>query len=116
MKVAMQSSVSVGANATNANVLSGQRYERTPFNAYGGLYCTGSALGLTAELNMAGTSITPATQVNAQNRLPVVPDDILIDGWEVPVDKLIQLTVANTTGGALTFFWRIELEAAEGQQ
>jgi hypothetical protein len=41
-----------------------------------------------------------------------VPDDLLIDGWEAVKEQLIQITVANTTGGALTFFWRVELEYA----
>lgn len=112
MKVAMQNSVSVAANSTNSNVLSGQRYERPPFNAYGTLYACGSALGLTNEINVGGRSVTPPMGVNAQNRFPVVPDDMNVDGWEAVRDQLIQLTVVNTTGGALTFFWRVELEIA----
>jgi len=114
MIVTMQSQVSVAANTTNSNVLSGQRYERSPFQAgVGNLYCTGSAAGLTAELNVGGQSVTPPTVVNAQNRLPVVPDDILTSEWEVMEGRLIQVTVVNTTGGALTFFWRIDIEEAE---
>jgi len=116
MNVTMQDSVSVAANGTNTNVISGQRYDRAPFDAVGNLYCTGSALGLTAELNLGGVSVTPPTKVNAQNRLPVVPDDILVQGWEAPNGKLVQLTVVNTTAGALTFFWRIDLEEVEYQQ
>ncbi len=110
MKVVMQSNQSVAANTTVANVLSGERYERVPFNAIGGLYCAGSAAGLTAELNVGGISVSPPTKVNAQNRLPVVPDDELVSGWEAPEGKLIQLSVVNTTGGALTFNFKVELE------
>jgi hypothetical protein len=109
MKFCMQGNNVIALNATNPNVLAGQRYERAPTNCYGALYITGSAIGLTAELNVGGISITPPTGVNIQNRYPVVPDDILVDGWEVVNGKLIQLTVANTTGGALTVFWRVEL-------
>lgn len=112
MKVCMQQMIAVGAGATNNNVLTGQRYERPPFNAFGTLYCTGSAAGLTAELNIGGASVSPPMGVNVQNRFPVVPDDLAIDGWEAVAEKLIQLTVVNTTGGALNFFWRIELEEA----
>lgn len=115
MKVCMQNSVSVAANTTVPNVLTGQRYERPPFNAFGSLYAAGSAAGLTAEINVGGRSVTPPTGVNAQNRFPVVPDDLLIDGWEAVQDQLVQLTVVNTTGGALTFFWRVELELAEAE-
>ena len=112
MKVCMQSSVSVAANATNNNILSGQRYERPPFNSYGTLYACGSAAGLTAEINVGGRSVTPAINVGTQNHFPIVPDDMLIDSWEAVKDQLIQITVANTTGGALTFFWRVELSYA----
>jgi len=113
MTLTMQSSVSVAANSTNSNVLSGERYERSPFTALGNLYCTGSALGLTQELNVGGVSVTPPIKVNAQNRLPVVPDDILVDGFETFEGKLLQLTVSNTTGAALTFFWRVDLIEAQ---
>lgn len=112
MTLTMQSSVSVAANSTNSNVLSGERYERAPFNALGNLFCTGSALGLTSELNVGGVSVTPPIKVNAQNRLPVVPDDILVENFETYEGKLLQLTVSNTTGGALTFFWRVDLVEA----
>lgn len=115
-RVAMQNSVSVAANTTNANVLSAERFSRCPYQAaLGGLYVTGSATGLTAELNVGGRSVTPATGVNVQNRFPVVPDDSLIEEWEAYNGELIQLTAVNTTGGALTFFWRIELVEA-GQE
>jgi len=115
MKVVMQSSVSVAANSTNENVVATQRYERAPFACIGGLYICGSAVGLTAELNVGGTSITPPTSVNTQNRFPVVPDDSLAMDWEAYPGQLVQVRVVNTTAGALTAFWRIELdEAVEG--
>lgn len=115
MNVVMQNSVAVGAGGTTESVLTGQRYERPPFNAYGSLYLAGSAAGLTAELNVGGASVTPPTAVNAQNRYPVVPDDSLVEGWEVAAGDLIQLRAVNTTGGALTLFWRVELEEYEGE-
>jgi hypothetical protein len=114
MIVTMQGQTAVAANTTVANVLTGQRYERSPFAAgEGNLFCTGSAAGLTAELNIGGNSVTPPTVVNTQNRLPVVPDDVLVPGWEVLEGRLIQITVVNTTGGALTFFWRVDIEEAD---
>lgn len=108
-KVTMQSSISIGAGATNENVLSGQRYERSPQDSVGALYTCGSATGLTAELNVGGRSVTPPTQVNTQNRFPVVPDDLLVDEWEAYNGELIQVRAVNTTAGALTLFWRVEL-------
>lgn len=116
-KVAMQSSTSIAANTTNTSVLSGQRFERNPYAAaLGGLYVCGSATGLTAELNVGGRSVTPPTSVNSQNRFPIVPDDSLIEEWQAFQGELIQLTGVNTTAGALTMFWRIELVEAEYQE
>jgi hypothetical protein len=105
----MQNTNLIVANTTNNNVLTGMRYERAPMDCIGSLYVTGSAIGLTCELNCGGVSITPPTGVNVQNRYPVVPDDLLVDAWEIPKGGLIQVTIANTTVGNLTVFWRVEL-------
>jgi hypothetical protein len=113
MKNVMQSSVAVAANTTNENVLTGQRFERAPGPSIGGLYVCGSAAGLTAELNVGGRSVTPPTSVNTQNRFPVVPDDSLAMDWEAYQGELIQVRIVNTTAGALTIFWRVELEEAD---
>jgi len=116
MVITMQGSSSIAANTTVDNVLTGQRYERSPFAAaVGNLYATGSATGLKCELNIGGVSVTPPTLVNIQNRAPVVPDDILVQGWEVYEGRLLQLTVVNSTAGALTFFWRVDLLEATVQ-
>jgi len=112
MKNVMQSSASIAANTTNENVLTGQRFERAPSPAIGGLYVCGSASGLTAELNVGGRSVTPPTSVNTQNRFPVVPDDSLAMDWEAYAGELIRVRIVNTTAGALTIFWRVELEEA----
>jgi len=109
-KVIMQGQTTVAANSTVNNVLTGQKYERSPVPALGVLFANGSAAGLQAELNVNGRSVTDQIQINTQNRLPVVPDDMAVDEWEAPEGALIQLKVSNTTGGALTFFWRIELQ------
>lgn len=113
-KIAVQLAVSIAANSTTENVLAGNRFERSPFEiGKGAIYCAGSAAGLQAELNVGGRSVTPPTTVNAQNRLPVVPDDMLIDEWLVSAGELIQCRVQNTTGGALTFNFKMEIEEME---
>ena len=112
MKVAMEVETSVAANATNENVLSGQRFERAPFDCLVTLLSTGSAAGLREELNVGGRSATPRMPVNTNNRSPIVPDDLRIAEVECYAGELVQLTVANTTGGALTHRARVELEEA----
>lgn len=110
MQVVMQSSTVFGAAGTVENALTGQRYERPPFNSFGDLYVNGSAINLlTSELNVNGASITPATNVNGQNRLPVVPDDLLVGNWPCRRGGLIQLRLVATA--AATAFWRVDLES-----
>ena len=116
MKVVMMYNNSIAANSTNQNVVSGRRYERVPFQAaIGALYATGSAAGLIAELNVGGQSISDPVEINTGNRVPVVPDDLVIYGFECTQGQLIQISVTNTTAGALTFRWKIELEEAQIQ-
>jgi hypothetical protein len=114
-KVAVQLAVVVLANTTTENVLQGNRYERSPFLALGSIFAAGSAAGLQAEVNIGGRSVTPPTTVNAQNRLPVVPDDLLVNDWLAEPGELIQIRVQNTTAGNLTFNFKMELEEQEYQ-
>ena len=51
--------------------------------------------------------------MSAQNRAPILPDDIIIDEVECYQGELIQVTVRNTTAGALTAFLRCELAEAQ---
>ena len=113
-KVKMEVSTAVGANATNDNVFTGKRFERAPFSGFLRMLAAGSAVGLQHELNVGGRSVFPRDPVSAANRTPIVPDDLTIDGVEVYQGELIQVTVANTTAGALTYNARLELE--EGQE
>lgn len=110
MRQVMEVETSVAANATEENVLSGQRFERAPFDGFMRIYSSGSAAGLREEFNVGGRSVSPRMIVNTQNRSPVVPDDLRIDEVPVYAGELIQVTVANTTAGALTHRLRVELE------
>jgi hypothetical protein len=109
----MEVEVSILANAQNDNVFTGARYERMPFDGLLTLYATGSAAGLRQELNIGGRSITPQQPVNVGNRSPVVPDDLIVSGVEAFAGELVQLTARNTTGGALTYRARLQLEEGD---
>ena len=113
--IVMETEVSVAANATNANVLSGELYERAPFDGLLTYYSTGSAAGLREQLFVAGQAITGRKFVNTQNRLAVVPDDMQISQVIVQRGDQLTLRVDNTTGGALTHRSRVEIEPATFQ-
>src|SRR5262245_37141177 len=102
----MQDSVSVGANSVSANVLSGQLYEFVEAATVVALSVTGSATGLRTTF-ICGVPLINDQAINLQNRFPLIPDDTLLKD-AVPGGRMV-LTARNTTAGALTFFWRIDL-------
>lgn len=113
MKVIMEVEQSVGPNATTDNIIRDQQYQTAPFSGFLTLYDTGSAAGLRRSLNVAGSSLVDRGFVNSNNRTPIVPDDLILDGVEVYEGQQIFLPVQNGTAAALTYRARLELEAAE---
>ena len=101
----MQDSLSVSANAVSANVLAGQLYEFVPETNVT-VSVTGSGTGLRTTF-IVGIPLINDQAINLQNRFPLIPDDIVHSGL-VPGGRMI-LTFRNTTAGALTAFWRIDL-------
>lgn len=102
----MQDSVSVPANSVSTNVLAGQLYEFIPSGSNVTVSVTGSATGLRTTF-ICGVPLINDQAINLQNRFPLVPDDILHNG-SVPGGRMV-LTARNTTAGALTFFWRVDV-------
>lgn len=111
--IAMEVEVSIAANTTNENVVRDQQYQTAPFSGFLMLRDTGSAAGLRRTLNVGGASILDRGVVNANNRVPIDPDDTIIRGVEIFKGQQIFLPVQNTTAGALTYRARLELEEAE---
>ena len=103
----MQDSVSVAANSVSANVLAGQLYEFVRGGQPIRLSGSGSATGLRVSL-LIGMAIINDQALNLQNRFPLIPDDVIHTG-RAPVTGRMVLTFRNTTAGALTAFWRIDL-------
>ena len=104
----MQGSVSVAANAVSANVLAGEQFEFLPSNAKIVLSTAGSAAGLNTTLLAGGVTLINDQAINAQNRFPVIPDDVLSEEI-VPGGARLLLRFRNTTAGALTAFWRVDV-------
>ena len=109
-RVVMQSSTAIAANTRNDNTFQGQRYERAPYSGFVTVLGTGSAAGLQIEVNIGGRSVSPLMDMNANNRVPIVPDDLIIGDVEVFRGDLIQVSVVNTTAGSLTPRIRLEIE------
>lgn len=111
----IQDSISIAANSTNTNVLQGKTFERIPADvdlAYLSLRDTGSATGLQRSLNVGGSIEIERGLVGAQNRVPIIEDTVAED-IEALAGDLLQLSVENTTGGALTYFYTLAIEFDE---
>jgi len=105
----MQGSVSVAANAKSTTQLAGLMEEFVSVPSIVRLYATGSATGLNANLIIGGAVQIDDQPMGFQNRFPLVPDDFLYEtGATGPSDRLI-LSFRNTTAGALTAFWRVDI-------
>ena len=102
----MQDSLSVGANSVSANVLAGQLYEFVAPGTNVTLSCTGSATGLRVTY-ICGLPLINDQALSFQNRFCILPDDVMMSS-QVPGGRQV-LTFRNTTVGAVTAFWRIDL-------
>lgn len=104
----IQGSVSVAANSVNDNVLQGSQFEYLPYNARLSFGLCGSAAGLLADVYSGQDIVAESMALNTQNRFPVVPDDFILGDIGAAGDRL-KLRLRNTTGGALTAFWSVNI-------
>lgn len=105
-----QRSESLAAGATNSNFFAGTRFEYAPATGFLNLYLNGSQLGATARLLIGAGEAVESSEINSQNRFPVVPDDLLMGGIPVVEGQKVTVEVTNGAGTSTTVFGRIELE------
>lgn len=106
--IVMTDRQSVGANATVANAVSGKVHEFLERPSKVRLYGAASAVGLNFTLLVGSQSFCQDQEVSAQNRLPITPDDWLVDAGGKKGDRIV-LSYRNTTAGAITAFSRVEV-------
>ena len=111
-----QLTVTIVAATTNPNVLQGRLLDRAPFLANGKIFATGSAAGLQATITNGMNIEARAVDVNAQNRIPVDPDDLLLGDIIFQPGASFGIAVTNTTVGDLDFNVRIVLDELVVQQ
>jgi len=104
----MQDSVSVAANAVSTNQLAGLLHEFLSARARVSVSATGSATGLRCSFLVMSVSLVQDQAIGLQNRFPLIPDDLLTSE-AVPGGRMI-LTFRNSTAGALTAFWRVDVD------
>lgn len=98
---------SVAANATVQNALAGKLAEFLTENSVVSMFATAGAVGMNMSLIIGNEVLVDDQEVNALNRLPIVPDDFVGQGGGFAGDRVI-LRYRNTTGAAIITFSRIE--------
>lgn len=99
---------SVAANGTVANAVTGKIHEFLTRPSKVRLFGSSSAVGLNMTLIIGNQTFMQDQEVNAQNRMPIVPDDWCVDAGGKSGDRVV-LSYRNTTGGAITAFSRVEI-------
>jgi hypothetical protein len=99
--------VSVAANSVSANQVAGQLYE---FLANGQplmLSAASSAAGINCTLLVGGVALINDQPISQANRFPIIPDDVATK-YRGRGGRIV-LTFRNTTGGALTVNWAVDV-------
>jgi hypothetical protein len=99
---------SVGANAKVSGVFSGQLHEYVQSPGILRVYGTASAVGLNLTLNVGGDTLMNDQEVNSQNRMPIKPDDLILEHPVIPGDRIVA-DWRNTTGAAINGFLMAEV-------
>ena len=99
---------SVAANATVQNVYAGNLNEFLQSNSLVNLYASASAVGLLVSLIVGDEIFFDGQEVSAQNRMPLVPDDLVVQAAGFQGDRVI-VRYRNSTGGAIVAFSRVDM-------
>lgn len=99
--------LTVAANSTSANVVAGQLYEFLQAPMPFLLAACSSAAGLNVTLIIGGVVIVNDQAISQANRFPILPDDV-VTALKRAMGRVI-LTFRNTTAGALTVNWSIDV-------
>lgn len=97
----IQKEVSVGANATVDNLLSGSSFEFLRSNAVVSIGLAGSATGLVASVQSGSDIVLEESPILVKTTMPTIPDDMYYNDVGVQGDRLV-VRIRNTTAGALT--------------
>lgn len=100
---------SVAANSQVQNVFSAALHYRLRVPSRVRLYATAAAVGLNISLNIGDETFLDDQEVSAQNRMPLVPDDFVVEAAGFPGDEIV-IKLRNTTGAAIIAFSRVDVD------
>jgi len=97
----IQKEISVAANSTNDNILSGSAFEYARQNEIVSIGLAGSATGLVATIQSGAEVVLEESPILVKTTMPTLPDDMYYNDVATAGDRL-KIQVRNTTAGALT--------------
>ncbi len=102
--------ISVAANATSANVLSGSPFEFVSVPSIVKLASThpGAVGAITADFNIGGEALAVAAEVSNRAAHPQFNDDLFVEAGAQAGERLF-LTFQNTTGAAIVVRFLLDL-------
>lgn len=104
----MSDRFSVPANTVSKGRFAGQVHEYVQQHSVINVYATASAIGLNLTISNGEEVLVADQEVNAQNRLPLRPDDLFTSYGALPGDRII-IDWRNTTGAAITGFLVVDI-------
>lgn len=99
---------SVAANSVVQNVLTGKIHEFLQRPSSVRLFACAAATGLNATLIVGNVTAMQDQEINAQNRMPIVPDDFVVEAGGLKGERVV-VQLRNTTAGAIVAFTRVEI-------
>lgn len=110
--VIIEDTISIAANSVNENVIASntslRRYLRSPFRAKGKLLAIQSAAGLQIDFDYGSKNVVASSHPRVTGTLSD-PENIVSDAWWCEEGDMMVLKVTNTTAGALSLRYRLEL-------
>lgn len=104
----IQQSVSVPASGVIDNVLTGSQFEFLPYDAQLNFGMVASATGLVVDAYSGQDTLCETLGPSTANRFPIFPDDFNLTDVAGAGER-IKIRVRNTTAGALTFFYALQI-------
>lgn len=96
----IQKEVSVPANGTVENALSGSAFEFLRRNAIVSCGVTGAAAGIEVTVQSGGDIVLEESPAAIKTTYPIIPDEMFYNDVGVAGDRLV-VRLRNTTGGAV---------------
>jgi len=106
----IQRETSIGANATDPNILSGSAFEILRQNSVVSMGVVGNVTGLVATIQAGSDVILEESPLTVKTIMPVIPDDFAYQDVAAQLDRLV-IRVRNTTGGAITVRAIVQVQA-----